>query len=165
MRKMGKGMFLQKSSAPSTIDSRGRFQMPAAILQAIPAEYEGHFVINRSPEKCLTLYPIRIWKAINDKMNKQNTLNTDTRRAVRYFTGAAVEVKLDAKNRLLIPPQLQDYAHLEKDLLISTMNRFIEIWNPKLYNKELDDPEIPKSAAYNNLTDDIDIFCDEDDLS
>jgi DNA-binding transcriptional regulator/RsmH inhibitor MraZ len=46
---------------------------------------------------------------------------------------------------------LADYACLEKDLLISTSNTSVEIWNPKLYDEDMNDPTIPKSDAYNEL--------------
>jgi len=153
--KKKENMILQGVSSESTMDSRGRFQLPAAILQEIPAGSDGRFIIKRSPEKCLTLYPINTWNRMKEKINKVNTFNTEMRRAVRYFLAAATEVKLDAKNRLLIPSSLQDYAHLDKNLLIVTLNASIEIWNPKLYDGELEDPEIPKSAAYNELTDKV----------
>jgi MraZ protein len=145
-------MFLQEGTSSSTIDAKGRFRLPTAILQEIPAEVDGRFVINRSSEKCLTLYPINVWNVYKAKLNKLNSFDPEVRRAVRYFLGSASEVKLDSKNRLLIPQPLQEYACLEKELLISTMNTFIEIWNPKLYNEDLDNfsetkPEVVKEIA------------------
>jgi MraZ protein len=147
-----KDMFLQEGSSSSTLDSRGRFQLPTTILRDVPADCEGRFVINRSSEKCLTLYPINVWNAYKAKLNKLNSFDPEVRRAIRYFLGSASEVKLDSKNRLLIPQSLQEYACLEKDLQIGTMNTFIEIWNPKLYNEDLDNfsetkPETVKEIA------------------
>ena len=132
-----KQMFLQEGSSSSTIDSKGRFQLPASILREIPTELEGRFVINRSSEKCLTLYPINVWNSYKAQLSKVNTFKPEMRRAVRYFMGSATEIKLDSKNRLLIPQPLQEYACLEKELLITTLNTFIEIWNPRLYNEEM----------------------------
>ena len=134
------------------MDSKGRFQLPAAILREIPAETEGRFVINRSSEKCLTLYPINVWTRYKAKLNQLNSFDPEVRRAVRYFLGSAAEVRLDSKNRLLIPQPLQEYACLEKELLLCTMNAFVEVWNPRLYNEDLDNfsetkPETVKEIA------------------
>ena len=145
-------MFLQEGSTSSMMDSKGRFLLPTAILRTIPAEVEGRFVINRSSEKCLTLYPINIWNHYKAKLNQLNSFKPEVRRAVRYFMGSASEIKLDTKNRLLIPQPLQEYACLEKELLIITLNTFVEIWNPRLYNEEMDrfsdtQPEIISEIA------------------
>jgi MraZ protein len=148
-----KEMFLQEGSSSSTMDGKGRFQMPTAILRDIPAEGEGRFVINRSSEKCLTLYPINVWNHYKAKLNKLNTFKPEMRRAVRYFMGSAVEIKLDTKNRLLIPQPLQEYACLEKELQIITLNTFIEIWNPKLYNEEINNFSETKPEIINELAD------------
>ena len=130
-------MFLQEGTSSGTMDSKGRFQLPTAILREIPADGDGRFVVNRSSEKCLTLYPINVWNKYKEKMNRLNSFKPEVRRAIRYFMGSATEIRLDSKNRLLIPQPLQDYAHLEKELLITTMNTYVEIWNPKLYDEEM----------------------------
>ena len=148
-------MFLQEGSSSSTMDSKGRFQLPTAILREIPADAEGRFVINRSSEKCLTLYPINVWNVYKAKLNQQNSFKPEVRRAMRYFMGSASEVKLDSKNRLLIPPSLQEYACLEKDLLIVTLNAFVEIWNPRLYNEEIDNFSETKPEIINEIADTI----------
>jgi MraZ protein len=66
--------------------------------------------------------------------------------------GSATEVYLDAKNRLLIPKPLSQYARLDRELLIVGMTTFIEIWNPELYEQELnrfsqENPEIINDIA------------------
>ena len=148
-------MFLQEGTTNSTMDGKGRFQLPTAILREIPAELEGRFVINRSSEKCLTLYPINVWNRYKEKLNRLNSFKPEVRRAVRYFMGSASEVKLDSKNRLLIPQPLQQYACLEKELLITTLNTFVEIWNPRLYNEDLNDFSETKPDIINEIADEI----------
>ena len=148
-------MFLQEGSSNSTMDGNGRFQLPATILRKIPAGIEGRFVINRSSEKCLTLYPINIWNVYKERMSKLNSFNPQTRRAVRYFMGSATEIKLDSKNRLLIPQPLQAYAQLEKELLVVTMNTFIEVWNPKLYEEEMNNFAASQSDVVNEIANTI----------
>ncbi|MCL2130908.1 MAG: division/cell wall cluster transcriptional repressor MraZ [Lentimicrobiaceae bacterium] len=148
-------MFLQEGTTNSTMDGKGRFQLPTTILREIPAELEGRFVINRSSEKCLTLYPINVWNRYKEKLNRLNSFKPEVRRAVRYFMGSASEVRLDSKNRLLIPQPLQEYACLEKDLLITTLNTFVEIWNPRLYNEDLNDFSETKPDIINEIADEI----------
>ncbi|MDR1878966.1 MAG: division/cell wall cluster transcriptional repressor MraZ [Bacteroidales bacterium] len=132
-------MKLLAGAYDSTLDSKGRFQLPTVFLQEfIPTETEVRFVINRSSEKCLTLFPMNIWNVYVERLGKINTFDPKNRRAVRYFMGDATEVKLDSKNRLLIPKTLQEYASLEKDLRLVSLPTFIEIWNPELYKETFD---------------------------
>ena len=148
-------MVLQEGSSDSTLDSRGRFILPTTILRNIPAECDGRFVINRGSEKYLALYTINEWNRIKEGISTLNTFKPEMRRVVRYFMGSAAEVKLDAKNRILIPPSLVDYACLEKDLQIVTSNTSIEIWNPRLYDIEMNDPNIAKSDAYDEFAETV----------
>ncbi|MDD2200310.1 MAG: division/cell wall cluster transcriptional repressor MraZ [Bacteroidales bacterium] len=145
-------MFTSEGSYLSTLDRNGRFQLPTAILRNVTSENDGRFVVNRSTEKCLTLYPLNVWNVYKDKLNHLNSFKPGNRQAIRYFMGSATEVKLDAKNRLLIPKPLSQYALLEKELLIVGMTSFIEIWDPKQYEEELnrfsqENPEVINEIA------------------
>jgi len=144
-------MILQEGTSVGTMDNKGRFQLPTAILREIPAEIDGRFVMNRGSEKCLRLYLITDWNKLKERMSKMNTFKADVRKSVRYFMGSASEVRLDGKNRLLIPQPLQEYAQLEKDVLITTMNTCIEIWNPKLYHEEMEDCSLIECDEFNEM--------------
>ena len=148
-------MFLQEGTSTGKMDSKGRFQLPMTILREIPAKGDGRFVVNRGSEKCLTLYPINVWNHYKAKMSRLNSFKPEVRRAIRYFMGSASEIRLDSKNRLLLPQSLQEYAHLEKELLITTMNTYIEIWNPKLYNEEMNKFSEVESEIINEIADKI----------
>ena len=122
----------------STMDSAGRFLLPASILQEWNVKMEDGFVVNRSSDKCLTLYSMPIWNKYRAELNKLNAFDPKVRQMIRYFTGGATEIKPDSKNRLLIPKPLQDYAKLGKELYVVKINFLVEIWNPNLYDEGID---------------------------
>lgn len=145
-------MFTSEGTYSSTLDNKGRFQLPTVILRNVSDKAEGRFMINRSTEKCLTLYPIDVWNVYKERLNRLNSFKPTYRQAIRYFMGSATEVKLDAKNRMLIPKPLSQYARLEKELLVVGMTTFIEIWDPVLYEQEIsrfsqENPEIINEIA------------------
>jgi MraZ protein len=119
----------------STLDRQGRFLMPTSVLRDWNVKMEDGFMLNRSSDKCLTLYPMRIWKEYRAELDKLNALDPKVRQLIRYFTGGATDVKPDAKNRLLIPKHLQEYAKLDKELYVTKINFLVEIWNPTLYEE------------------------------
>ena len=148
-------MFTSEGTYNSTLDSKGRFQMPMAILHEVSQENEGRFMINRSTEKCLTIYPIKTWEVYKERLLQLNSFKPANRQAIRYFMGSATEVKLDAKNRLLIPKPLSHYACLDKELLIVGMSIFIEIWDPKLYEGEMNRFAIENTEIINDVANQI----------
>ena len=117
------------------MDYRGRFLIPTSILREWNAKMEDGFVVNRSTTKCLTLYPMGIWKEFKARMDTLNPFDPKVRDMIRYFTGGATEIFPDAKNRFLIPLHLQEHAKLDKELYVTKISFLVEIWNPTLYEE------------------------------
>ena len=119
----------------ATIDSKGRFLLPAGFKKQLPQDAATQFVINRGFEKCLTLYPIQSWQPIFSQINQLNDFDPKVREFRRYFLNGATEVELDSAGRLLLQKNLMVHASLEKDIvLVSAINK-IEIWDKIKYNE------------------------------
>ena len=110
------------------LDGKNRFILPAGLKKQIPTEAKGQFVINRGIEKCLVLYPRNEWDKITEEINKLNPYKKENRRFMRYFFRGATELQLDGSDRLLLPQQLQDYADIEKEIVLFAHTNKIEIW-------------------------------------
>ena len=119
----------------ATIDTKGRFLLPAGFKKQLPADAAAQFVINRGFEKCLTLYPLQSWEPIFSQISQLNDFDPKVREFRRYFLNGAIEVDLDSAGRLLLPKNLMGHASLEKDIvLVSAVNK-IEIWDKTKYNQ------------------------------
>ena len=119
----------------ATIDTKGRFLLPAGFKKQLPADAAAQFVINRGFEKCLTLYPLQSWEPIFSQISQLNDFDPKVREFRRYFLNGAIEVDLDSAGRLLLPKNLMGHASLEKDIvLVSALNK-IEIWDKTKYNQ------------------------------
>jgi MraZ protein len=122
----------------STIDTKGRFLLPAAFKKQLPIDDATHFVINRGFEKCLTLYPQQSWNHIFANISNLNDFDPKVRAFRRYFLNGASPVEMDSAGRLLLPKNLMAHASLEKDIvLVSALNK-IEIWDKKVYDQFFD---------------------------
>ena len=117
------------------MDGHGRFLMPTSILREWNVKTEEGFVVNRSTAKCLTLYPMKIWKEYRARLDSLNPFDPKVRDLIRYFTGGATEIFPDSKNRFLIPMPLQEHAKLDKELYVVKISFLVEIWNPTLYEE------------------------------
>jgi MraZ protein len=134
----------------ATLDSKGRFLLPAGFKKQLPEEGGSQFVINRGFEKCLSLYPMKSWEPIFEDISKLNDFDPKVREFRRYFLNGATLMDLDSAGRLLVPQNLKEHAGLEKDIvLVSAVNK-IEIWDKTKYQQffESFSPEAFSSLAY-----------------
>ena|ERR1700680_3481900 len=119
----------------ATLDSKGRFLLPAGFKKQLPEEGGSRFVINRGFEKCLSLYPMKSWEPIFGDISKLNDFDPKVREFRRYFLNGATILDLDSAGRLLVPQNLKEHAGLEKDIvLVSAVNK-IEIWDKTKYQQ------------------------------
>ncbi|WEK37722.1 MAG: division/cell wall cluster transcriptional repressor MraZ [Candidatus Pseudobacter hemicellulosilyticus] len=119
----------------ATLDSKGRFLLPAGFKKQLPEEAGTQFVVNRGFEKCLTLYPMLSWKPIFSEISKLNDFDPKVREFRRNFLNGATVLELDSAGRLLLPSNLKGHAGLEKDIvLVAAMNK-IEIWDKDKYHQ------------------------------
>jgi MraZ protein len=119
----------------STLDAKGRFLLPAQLKKQLPEGENTRFVINRGFEKCLTLYPLQSWAPLFERISNLNDFDPNVRNFRRYFLNGATEVELDSAGRLLLPPQLKEYAGLGKDIILASAVDKIEIWSKENYEK------------------------------
>jgi MraZ protein len=119
----------------ATLDSKGRFLLPAGLKRQIPDGESTRFVINRGFEKCLTLYTMQSWQPLYDQISTLNDFDPKVREFRRYFLNGAIMVEPDAAGRLLIPQNLKDYASLGKDIVLAAAVNKIEIWDKESYQK------------------------------
>lgn len=127
-----------------SIDSKGRISIPAKLRKFVSPEANDTFVMTRGSSACLNIYPMNYWKElVSDKLDKLNSFDPKETKFMRLFLQEAAEDQFDSQSRLLVPKKLIDFAKIEKDVIILGMNKYIEVWNPKIYEdylKEIEEP-------------------------
>ncbi|MDA3860667.1 MAG: division/cell wall cluster transcriptional repressor MraZ [Melioribacteraceae bacterium] len=137
-----KAMFL--GSFNYSIDAKGRISIPAKLRKFVNPDANDTFVLTRGSLKCINIYPMNYWRELLDsKMDRLNSFNPEDTKFLRLFLPSAAEDQFDTQSRLLVPKKLIDFAEIEKDVIILGMNKYIEVWNPKLYEEYLNEIEEP----------------------
>ena len=127
-----------------SIDAKGRISIPARLRKYVSPDANDTFVLTRGSGKCINIYPMNYWnELVASKLDKLNTFDTKDAIFMRMFLQEAAEDKFDSQSRLLVPKKLIDFAEIEKDVVILGMNKYIEVWNPKLYEEYLKEIEEP----------------------
>ena len=67
------------------------------------------------------------------------------------FLNGATEVELDSAGRLLLPPNLKEYAGLEKDIVLASAIDKIEIWSTENYKKFFESYSPINPVIFNGL--------------
>lgn len=119
----------------ATVDSKGRFLLPAGLRKQMP-EGTHLLVINRGMDDCLWMYLLDDWKSVEERLRQVNAYDSRENRMVRKaLIAGAVYVEFDSAGRLNIPKTLSDYAGLDKDIVLAGDIDKIEIWDKSKYNK------------------------------
>jgi MraZ protein len=127
-------MFRGKSA--HTLDAKGRLSVPARFREVLKTTYEdSRFMVTNLPN-CLAAYPMPVWQKIEEKFSDVLFGPPALLKLKRYLLGPAVECRLDAQGRILIPASLREEAGLEKEIILAGMQNYIEIWNRTKLDEE-----------------------------
>jgi MraZ protein len=122
-----------------TLDAKGRMVLPTRYRDRIVERCQGRLVVTIDRDQCLLIYPQPDWEEIERKLMRLPTLNPQARRLQRLMVGHATDVELDGHGRVLLPPQLREFAGLTRDgVLIGQGNRF-ELWDEPRWNERRDE--------------------------
>jgi|688.fasta_scaffold02603_4 MraZ protein len=130
------------------LDDKGRMRIPTALKEAMSDKAANRFVVNRGFENCLTLYPYDVWEIVKSKVDKLNTFNREKREFVRKFYSGATICSLDASDRINIPNQLLDFADMKKDIILTPVKDYYELWDQKKYNSMI---SLSDSSSFEEL--------------
>ncbi|REE83035.1 MraZ protein [Lutibacter oceani] len=124
-------------------DAKGRLLLSAALKKQLDPIVEDGFVLKRAVfQSCLELYPMSEWNVLMEKVNKLNRFNKKNNDFIRRFTAGVKIIELDNSGRLLIPKDLQSFAGITKNVVLSSALNIIEIWDKDKYEKAIDDATI-----------------------
>lgn len=124
-------------------DVKGRLALSSSLKKQLAPMLQDGFVLKRSVfQPCLELYPMSEWTLLMAKVNKLNRFVKKNNDFIRRFTAGVKTVELDGSGRLLIPKDLQNFAGISKNVVLSSALNIIEIWDKDKYEKAIDDATV-----------------------
>ena len=112
--------------------------MPTRYREQLTEHAQGKLVVTVDRDQCLLIYPLPEWEQIERKLMSLPSLHAQARRLQRLMVGHATDLELDGHGRVLLPPELRDFAKLERHgMLIGQGNRF-ELWDEARWDERRD---------------------------
>jgi MraZ protein len=120
------------------LDAKGRLAIPAKYRDALqsasidPASRDNSqrsLVLTVDPSRCLLLYPRVAWEPIQASLMSKSSFNEPIRRLQRLVVGYAEDVDPDGAGRILVSPELRQYAGLEHRVVLVGQGNKFELWD------------------------------------
>jgi MraZ protein len=135
-----------------TIDPKGRLSIPSKFREILASNFDERLILTNF-DQCLWAYPVREWKAVEDKVAALPQFKPEVKALQRFFISAASECPIDPNGRIIIPTTLRKYADLNQDVVIVGMTNRFEIWAKEKWQKVFEQAERDLSSIGEKLAD------------
>ena len=120
------------------LDAKGRMAIPTRARDPLTLGGSVKLVLTAHPDGCLLLYPYPAWEPIRQKVMAFPSLDRQASLWKRLLVGFAEEVEPDAAGRLLVSPELRDFAHIARAVMFVGQGSHFEIWDLDSWNQQLE---------------------------
>lgn len=97
-------------------------------------------VTAHTQDRCLLVYPEPEWLELLPKIEGFSSFNKAAQRVKRIMIGYATTLEIDANGRILVPPTLREYAHLDKKIMLVGQGKKLELWSEDSWAALLNEP-------------------------
>lgn len=112
-----------------TLDAKGRLSIPGKYREVLAKRDGDTLVVTKDPDRCLVILPLDEWKRLAERIKAIPGTVQVVKDYKRFFHGEAVDCTLDRQGRMLIPPELRQFATLDREVMLVGVEDRIEVWS------------------------------------
>lgn len=116
-----------------TIDTKGRLSIPARFRDELAQRGTDTLVLTEG-NHCIWAYPEDEWDRLLHEVAQRPQLSPELRNVMRIAVGSAKPCPVDRVGRTLVPPELREFARLDKDVVLMGWIKRFEIWSRQRWN-------------------------------
>ena len=154
-------MELKTGSAVSTLDDKGRVNIPVRFRE----QYQGELAMTWGIDRCIYIMTPSAWENFEKWLRKRKKLIVPRKWRVleNKYLNQAMEVEIDKVGRIAIPPTFRTYASLTKDcMVINNAEGCLSVWDYDTFNAYLAENNEVSQEPFDELGSQ-DIFSAEQD--
>lgn len=131
-----------------TIDAKGRTALPAKLREALAAANEPRIVLMRNPHgRSILALPHSAFSRAAQNVMAASPFDAVAQRNVLKTFSTAHEVDLDQSGRVLVPPDLREWAGLQKDVVWVGMGPHLQLFDKATHEAEMS-AEVPEEQRW-----------------
>ena len=113
-----------------SLDEKNRMSLPVKFRK----ELGRVVVLAPGLDNCLSLFTLKEWQKISEKLSDGSMIASDNRSFSRFMFGQAVSTDIDANGRILIPENLKNRSALGSKVVVIGVQNRVEIWSEKAWS-------------------------------
>lgn len=117
-----------RSRSEHTLDQKGRLNFPSRFRQVMQT-YDSNDLMITVWGDHLRAFPLAEWERLEDKLLTQGREQPGLASFVRMVVSGITECSLDKQGRLLIPVSLRNELKIEREVILTGMLDWVEIWD------------------------------------
>ncbi len=115
-----------------SFDDKGRLTIPSKFRE-LPAD--GAFVV-QGLDRNLMVLPPPVFQILYDRLMAMSLTDPTARLLRRIILGNALQVVPDGVGRILLQPNLKEFASLKENVVFVGQGDYFEIWSPELWKEQ-----------------------------
>lgn len=123
-----------KGSSYHLMDNKGRISIPPRFRKVLQEAQDRQLILTNF-DGYLMAFPQSEWLKIEADLAKQAMFDKEVRAFQRFLISGVEECPLDRQGRILIPPNLRDYARLSREVALVGAVRCFEVWDRQTYEE------------------------------
>lgn len=124
-----------RSKSDHSLDTKGRLIFPSRFREVLAQYGSGSLMV--VPWKThLRIYPVSEWEIIEDKLLNQGK-GQAMASFIRLLLAGVTECNLDKQGRILLPSTLRSEIRIEKEVSLTGMRDWVEIWDKDAWILEI----------------------------
>lgn len=126
-----------RSKSDHSLDTKGRLNLPSRFREVL-SHYGSNKLILAPWTGHLRIYPLSEWEIMEDRLVGQLQEQPALRGFIRMVLSGAIDCKTDKQGRLLLPVSLRTEIKMGKDVILTGMRDYIEIWDADAWGREME---------------------------
>jgi MraZ protein len=128
-----------RGAAKITLDDKGRVVIPTRYRERLLERSAGALVVTVDRDgECLLIYPLNDWEQVERRLMELPSLHPQSRRLQRLMVGHATDLVLDGHGRMLLPPELREFAGLNRHAVLIGQGSRCELWDEARWSERRD---------------------------